>query len=68
MKNISEAVTILVTILISHLAFASGDHIQSDKIGGYFTQEGHYRSDGRGCFFTPDGKHMQSDGMGGWYR
>lgn len=72
-------ISVLVTILISHLAFASGDHIQSDgrdgfftkdghiqpdNMGGYFTPEGHYQSDGRGGYFTPDGKDIQSDGMG----
>jgi hypothetical protein len=37
-------------------------------MSGYFTQEGHYQSDGKGGYFAPDGKHIQSDGMGGWYK
>jgi hypothetical protein len=62
-------VLVLLLVFVSRLAFAAGDHILSDGMGGYFTPDGgHIQSDGRGGYFAPDGKHIQSDGMGGWFK
>ena len=44
---------VFIAFIIACPAFAFDDHIRPDGNKGYF---------------TPNGKHIQSDGMGGWYK
>ena len=58
---------IVLAVLMQSLAGIAGEHVRSDGNGGYYTDEGHYRSDGRGGLYKPDGGHQRSDGRGGYY-
>ena len=56
---------ILCLIILSIPAFA--EHIRSDGMGGFYTDNDHIRSDGMGGYYTNEG-HIRSDGMGGYYK
>ncbi len=57
------AVGLVLSVSTAYIVFV-GDHIRSGGMGGYYTDEGHYRSDDMDEYYTTGGDHQRSEGIG----